>query len=456
MLKILLACLAVFFTIRPFVSATDVPVDFDGKYSKSSNRALQLSGIQRPTAKINVSLRLDDGTIIPIEPAIDKSGTKHYSFVPGRNHARINYTCSGPTGQTYTWYLQVAPTFNFPQDAGHRHSLPNILNSGDCKKHTQRPCTPVPPASVAYLINGTPWQPGGSISGMITSPPLNQNSVFTVYMDDPKYATQLITQVAFNGACTMAETASMDILVPSLQELPLDPSYVLGGNNQLHPFNHYATINTVAAISALGKQWRKTHASANKLVFNDMSLKWGGLFDVFGNWTGSHSNHSFGTALDLSKRCVKKSNRAALIRLMDDLGFTVQSEGNTLDEQNHYHIQYAKEITRLRGIQGFPITADGRMVGISEYADESYESDGGSIGPVTPPPPIKSVSSCGLAIKAYPNPTFNCDTGVDINGVPLAGTANTYCQCINLYVKNMEGEIAVLREPGDSEPANCY
>jgi len=38
------------------------------------------------------------------------------------------------------------------------------------------------------------------------------------------------------------------------------------------------------------------------LSVNDMSLPWGGKFDITGEWTGDHNSHRKGTSIDINKR----------------------------------------------------------------------------------------------------------------------------------------------------------
>ena len=120
-----------------------------------------------------------------------------------------------------------------------------------------------------------------------------------------------------------------------------------------------------------------------------MSLPWGGAFDLKGDWNhnSSHFNHSFGIAADISKRCVKKSERPALIKLLGEMGFTVKSEGDpnilptgTLQPvrtPDHYHVQYQPELNRLLSFLippnniPFPITVSGAMNGVDESLEQT-------------------------------------------------------------------------------------
>ena len=68
-----------------------------------------------------------------------------------------------------------------------------------------------------------------------------------------------------------------------------------------------------------------------------MSLPWGGLFDVNGNWKPPHSGHRFGKHADVSKWRIRKGNRAKLVKMMCDYS-NVYSEGDEEYENPHYHL----------------------------------------------------------------------------------------------------------------------
>lgn len=454
--KIITAFLIAFIAAQSAL-AQEFTIDFDGNAAKSIKEVLDLRSVKKSAGKVQVEVVSDNGVVEQVVPGLDRYGVKHYTFTPGKNHAMIRYTCPGPIGQWYTWYLKLTPPIGKPQEAGHNHASADILGSRACKINTKKPCKPEPAVKYTYFIDGSVWQPITSAAGMVTSPQLGPNSEFKLSVDIPKYATQLTTDVEFSGTCVDSRTDYMDIVVPGLKELPQSPLYISaganGGVNMLHPFNHYATTTTVNTLVNLAGRWSTEHPGANKLVYNDMSLKSGGLFDVHGNWSGSHSNHSFGTAIDVSKRCINKTNRAAFIRLIDEFGFSILSEGDAGTEQNHYHIQHKKEIDRLRAVPGFPITDTGGMTGVPDYADESYANNGGGID-VVPPPPLKAVSSCIALIKANPSPTFKCNVAQNPDGTLGDGLKESYCKCISLY-EIVDGVRTLKVESGNTEPVGC-
>ena len=109
------------------------------------------------------------------------------------------------------------------------------------------------------------------------------------------------------------DTVQMTIRVPGLVEFP-DSSYwnltgttTTGGQN--HPSNHWCTTKMRDSLIAAIKDfydWTVSDTGAGKAValdINDMSLEWGGAFDIHGRWNlkGDHSFHRVGLSVDIER-----------------------------------------------------------------------------------------------------------------------------------------------------------
>ncbi|MDE2143714.1 MAG: hypothetical protein KGJ84_14995 [Elusimicrobia bacterium] len=68
-----------------------------------------------------------------------------------------------------------------------------------------------------------------------------------------------------------------------------------------------------------------------------MSLPWGGVFDLNRNWKSPHLSHMFGDNADISKKWVRKGDRAKLLGIMCRYA-DVRSEGDAAGEVPHYHL----------------------------------------------------------------------------------------------------------------------
>lgn len=84
--------------------------------------------------------------------------------------------------------------------------------------------------------------------------------------------------------------------LPEVTDLP----YVVArGGTDTHPEGTYGTQNTLARLQVIaGKYFKKT---GRKLSINDLSLLWGGLFDINNDWSPPHQTHRFGTDADINR-----------------------------------------------------------------------------------------------------------------------------------------------------------
>ncbi len=102
-----------------------------------------------------------------------------------------------------------------------------------------------------------------------------------------------------NGSVTSTQSVSVDVAVPDLVPLGGFMSFQLVGSLDAHPANHYGLISTVTAIGNVADQYYIETGAL--LGINDMSLVWGGLFDIAGSWSPPHSSHRKGTSVDIDR-----------------------------------------------------------------------------------------------------------------------------------------------------------
>lgn len=94
----------------------------------------------------------------------------------------------------------------------------------------------------------------------------------------------------------------VQVKVPGLVELPVDtmspPRYTLVGQTGRHGSNHWFLPDSLKVLTKVANAMFETGWGA--VGVNDGSLIWGGLFDIKGGWTPSHSEHRAGDEVDLS------------------------------------------------------------------------------------------------------------------------------------------------------------
>jgi hypothetical protein len=110
---------------------------------------------------------------------------------------------------------------------------------------------------------------------------------------------------------------SIFIMVPSLGPLFATEFYTLSGATGTHTENHYATNDTTSKIQGMAQDYFKNKSTAGiKIKINDMSLPWGGMFDICGTFNivdtctaalnGGHSWHRTGKSVDIEHAGVKE------------------------------------------------------------------------------------------------------------------------------------------------------
>jgi hypothetical protein len=98
----------------------------------------------------------------------------------------------------------------------------------------------------------------------------------------------------------VVKTDSVVVAVPGLEELTQGGNVDTVGTRTTHPDSHWGTPAMVANLRALGDSLHAEYGSP--LQVNDMSLRFGGLFDWPANWRQPHLEHRAGTTADLRTR----------------------------------------------------------------------------------------------------------------------------------------------------------
>ncbi len=152
------------------------------------------------------------------------------------------------------------------------------------------------------------------------------------------------------------------VKVPNLVSLDSVPnSWHLIGSNSQHPDNHYGTARTLSFLTDARSRWKNVFPNAPEWAINDLSLKWGGLFETARDvktkklieWAPPHHDHRQGTSIDIDHFAVPESDRTKLFSfLRGDL--TKISESPERSEQlptvqkvyygtaghfTHYHVE---------------------------------------------------------------------------------------------------------------------
>ncbi|CUS81187.1 hypothetical protein JGI20_00685 [Candidatus Kryptobacter tengchongensis] len=156
---------------------------------------------------------------------------------------------------------------------------------------------------------------------------------------------------------TLRDTAEIIVAIPGLVLLPESPYYKkVGGTCEHHgphtpwrepptppecqqpDHNHYIAPLTYLRLSRVCHLYYSI--TSHRLCINDISLPFGGLFDIDGNWRRPHGSHRMGVDIDIATRVVNEQgqvvgdvDRRLLEILVERYGGRIQNE------VNHYHIR---------------------------------------------------------------------------------------------------------------------
>lgn len=110
-----------------------------------------------------------------------------------------------------------------------------------------------------------------------------------------------------NGSVLSTQSVSIDVKFPGLEPLSGSEYYTLSGATSGHSSNHYGQFWMNWMIDFVANDYfEETEAI---LGVNDMSLEWGGLFDIGppdgAFWSTPHKSHRKGTSVDIDRTAYK-------------------------------------------------------------------------------------------------------------------------------------------------------
>lgn len=109
--------------------------------------------------------------------------------------------------------------------------------------------------------------------------------------------------------------------VPNLQRLEADQTFTLIGSiGTPHSSNHWGTTSFLAKLRAASSMYFMKYEGLpqRQLAINDLSLEFGGLFDIDANWKPAHREHRIGVVGDL--RVVPVERIRALRKILEEVG----------------------------------------------------------------------------------------------------------------------------------------
>ncbi|HKQ56723.1 MAG TPA: hypothetical protein VJY35_02540 [Candidatus Eisenbacteria bacterium] len=215
-----------------------------------------------------------------------------------------------PNTRTFLFTFQDCNDASIPNVPAALELIPQSFSGGHCHQSG-----PPPPAGVATGLGSTSCtiQSDGTIvcSGN-TGSDGRQFSLTLTWSENAGYDHIVFYSTvpgfpfynshdALFKICSSASTSLRQV-----PEVPLALQW--WGSNSTHPRNHFARASTAKAIRLAAQAFQQAFPNGPITQVNDMSLSWGGLFDIQAEpevrnppiyWTTPHREHRLGNNIDL-------------------------------------------------------------------------------------------------------------------------------------------------------------
>lgn len=305
-------------------------LDFDGKINReklSIKDAIQFHTTQDSiysqnpvpqqmgTMEVKKSRVSENGIDADVTPIIDPETNKaYYTFKPLDN---LDWTakCTSQNGGTYS----VCATYKFSVNYGGHSHAKNV-------------------PGYAWTANTSQTVPTTSCANNV---PVNTQVIW--HVTAPAFATRSEESLKFSGTCNGSYSDIVDLKTEGLVALPPASAdslhsgvtyYALIGATTEHPINHYAKSQTIDLLKQIA--WQYYFETSKPISINDISLKWGGLFDVdkdaSGNlipWVPPHHEHRFGRQADVRRNDMTDAQQARFTEIACDNGVSILLEKST-------------------------------------------------------------------------------------------------------------------------------
>lgn len=135
-----------------------------------------------------------------------------------------------------------------------------------------------------------------------------------------------------NGTCCVQLYENNDLFYKPNGAQPEHPSW----------YGLNVSVPTISKMQTIGQQYHQQ--TGDKLCVNDMSLNWGGVFDLGPRYDGTfwhspHSEHTFGLNVDLPFSCNQTIYQRTMFSIATANGGA--AGGSIVVHTDHYHLRFA-------------------------------------------------------------------------------------------------------------------
>ncbi len=136
--------------------------------------------------------------------------------------------------------------------------------------------------------------------------------------------------------------------------------YELFGDKPWHPDNHWGTLPAVTGLRQIATDYRNEYYGGNpvptpqKIYYNDVSLEWGGKFDLNRRWESTnsfHGEHREGINCDTRSNNIPTARWQRLNEIFRNRGST-RTKDETATGAPHWHLRF--EFGNTRAVERTP------------------------------------------------------------------------------------------------------
>lgn len=210
-------------------------------------------------------------------------------------------------------------------------------------EHPHHP--PFPPAVTPYPPSNLEALPDRGYC--YNDVPVNQMRYYYIQM--PEHSAKFDFQLNFTGYCNGVWKDTLEVKVPDMVVFSTRSYYALIGTTTYHPVNHAGKYNVLKNIQKIAWAYHQEFPGVPLLAINDISLPWGGLFDVRGNWKPPHRSHCVGEQVDMRWWSVPEANREKLKEIFQNNGVTNLDQPEDYihydmeSDTTHYHLSFTSK-----------------------------------------------------------------------------------------------------------------
>lgn len=333
-------------SITPCLTFADnTVIDFDGKnpvkpalfHDDAQNESRETPQPSKEEAYcVKKAFILDENGVLkelkPDRSWIDERGRRanEYNKLPQSSMSWSLY-CQNQTGQQ--WAAKETYSYAYPS-GGHSHFDP----PGPALKVTDIQLGSTEPPSSAYKEKPSPF-------GL---PTMLSNTTYYYWELIPEFSTKIMEVFEPYGGCEKSQVDYLNVMVSGLAKMAPGQNYILYNSEEAaehHPESHYGTQSLIDVLVGISDEYKSAIPDASPIEINDMSLPWGGLFDLDMTWVTSPANHEMhrcGNQADIRKIKIPDENRRKFIEIACKKTKFLLSE-----EPPYYHIATSRQINYI-------------------------------------------------------------------------------------------------------------